>query len=352
MNVTITGIGIVCARGTDAASVWERLNENSVPNVKKSEGETDFKADFPASSLRRVNRYSKLALAGAAGALKDSGLALDEASAFRRGAVFTTGYGPIVSNISFAESNAKGDPDSCSPTLFSGTVPNSGAGQVCMRLNLKGPGTVLIGGNVFVYSKLLLDTGRADVIFAGAVEEYSRDLWDSLGKNEVASDLSINEATVVMTLEPAGEKAAYCSLGNGTSAALRGFPPVKKIDPASMQAMQRALSQCAEKNREAGDVDVVFSSAGGSYFDEIEAQAISEALPRAFVVPGVKGFFGETLGCAFCLNVATAAMCIKNKVIPRSLTGGVLYDADFRNILVTGFDPAGNYNCLVLGRCG
>jgi hypothetical protein len=231
-------------------------------------------------------------------------------------------------------------------------VPNSAAGQVCAQLGLKGPGTVLIGGNVFVYSKLLLDTGRADLLFVGAVEEYSRDLWDSLKKNEYSTGLVINEAAVVMTLEPAGDKPAYCALGNGASAALQGFPAIKKIDPdLSMRAMSRALSQCIEKNRDAGDVDVVFSAAAGSYFDEVEARALAEALPRSIIVPGVKEFFGETLGCAFCLNAATAAMCIKNKAIPPVIAMGVPYDADFRNILVTGFDPAGNYSCLVLKRC-
>jgi 3-oxoacyl-(acyl-carrier-protein) synthase len=353
-GVTITGIGIVCSKGTDAASVWKRMNETPAVNAKKTEGELDFTVNLPASKLRRVNRYSKLALAGVMEAQKDAGITLDEASAFRYGLILTTGYGSIVSNVRFAESVAKGDPDSCSPTLFSGTVANSGVGQVCTQLRLKGPGTVLIGGNVFVYSKLLLDTGRADILFAGAVEEYSPDLWDSLGKNEVAPGLNINEATAVMAFEraPALPSRAYCALGNGISAGLEGFPQVKKIDlKSSTRTMKRALEQCSEKNRDAGDVDIVFSSASGSYFDEAEAQAIEEAFPHSFVVSGVKDFFGETLGCAFCLNVAVAAMCLKNGSIPPSLTRSTLCDAGFRNILVTGFDPAGNYNCIVLREC-
>ena len=361
-GVTITGIGIVCAQGTNVASVWERLNENpgaAAKNAKKSEGEIELTPsllEIPAAQLRRVNRYSRLALAGAVEAQKDAGFVTDKASAFRRGSIFTTGYGSIVSNVKFAESMAKGDPDSCSPTLFSGTVANSAVGQVYMQLNLKGPSTVLIGGNIFVYSKLLLETGKADVLFAGAVEEYSQDLWDSLGQNETASSLNVNEAAVVFTIERAGANEnshnAYCALGDGESAALGGFPPIQKIDSdASERAIRRALGKCAEKNHGVGNIDVVFSSSGGSYFDETEARAIAEEFPRSFIVPGVKDFFGETLGCAFCLNVAAAALCLKNRSIPRSLTGGELYDADFRNVLVTGFDPAGNYNCLVLRGC-
>jgi 3-oxoacyl-(acyl-carrier-protein) synthase len=354
-DIAITGIGMVSVLGTDAASVWNRLNEIPIPlpaGMGKSKGEIDFAVNLPASSLRRVSRYSRLALAGAVSALEDAGLEIEGTSEFRRGSIFITGYGSSVYNLSFAESAAKGDPDSCSPTLFAGTVANSCVGQVCMQLNLKGPSTVLMGGNPFAYSKLLLETNRADVIFTGAVEEYNQNLWESLKKNPVASELVFNEASVVFTLSKAGDKsgAAYCIMGDGASAGLGVFPPIARADPdLSGRAVGRALLRCIEKNSEA-NIDFVFSSPNGLWFDEAEARALSKALPRASIVPGVKSVFGETLGCSFGLNVAIAAMCLKRKSIPRSLTQGVPYDADFRNVLVTGFDVAGNYHCLVLRR--
>ena len=74
-----------------------------------------------------------------------------------------------------------------------------------------------------------------------------------------------------------------------------------------------------------GRVDVVFSAASGSYFDEAERRAVADTFPRSFVVPGVKAFLGETLGCAFCLSTAIAAMCLKNGSIPDHLVRGALY---------------------------
>ncbi|MDR1979211.1 MAG: hypothetical protein LBQ42_10815 [Synergistaceae bacterium] len=354
-DVAIKGIGPVSAQGTDAASVWNRLNGEIAETTGKLKGELEFTVNLPASRLRRVGRYSRLALAGALEAWKDAGIELDGISPFRRGSIFTTGYGSLVSNVTFSESVAKGDPNSCSPTLFAGTVANSCVGHVCMELNLKGVSTVLMGGNIFVYSKLLLDTDKADVIFAGAVEEYSQDLWHSLEKNEVASGVEINEATVVFVLEQVDEGThdAYCVLGAGASVGLSGFPLITMIDPAmTKRTIKLALRDCVEKNKDKGDIDAVFSSSNGSYFDEVEERAIEEELPRSLIVSGVKGFLGETMGCAFSLNVAAAALCLKNRSIPLSLTRGGSYDADFRNLLVTGFDPAGNYHCLALRRLG
>ena len=70
---------------------------------------------------------------------------------------------------------------------------------------------------------------------------------------------------------------------------------------------------------------MVFTSASGSYFDEAERSAVADTFPRSFVVPGVKAFLGETFGCAFCLNTAIAAICLKNGTIPDHLVRGALY---------------------------
>ena len=39
------------------------------------------------------------------------------------GTIYTTGFGPLNSNLKFARTMKQGDPDLCSPMIFSATVP-------------------------------------------------------------------------------------------------------------------------------------------------------------------------------------------------------------------------------------
>ncbi|GHS98674.1 hypothetical protein AGMMS50276_20910 [Synergistales bacterium] len=340
------GLGIISSLGTDISSVWERLDASPKAAPPGETAEIPFTLDLPHSQLRRVNRYSKLAAAGAIQAQKDAFITIDSGDPFRHGAIFTTGYGSMVSNISFGESVAGDEPDLCSPTLFAGTVPNSCVGQVCIQLNLKGPSTILVGGNVFLYSKLLINSGKADVIFAGAVEEYSFDLFSSLGKNEAARGVKINEATVVFVLGRARENA-YCAVGDSAAAGLAAYPLVKKISvQESVTVIRSALRKCLKKTN---SPEVIISSSNGAYFDEAEDAAFKEEAPGASVITGVKPLFGETLGSAFSLNVAVAAMCLKNGRIPNSLGAT---RAGVKRILATGYDTIGNYHCIMLSKGG
>ena len=238
-DIAITGIGLVRARGT-AASIWKHMNEDTAAKIEKSGKELDFTVDLSPSQLRRVNRYSKLALAAAMEAQKNAGIAFSEASAFRRGFIFTTGYGSIVANVRFVESIAKGDPHSCSPTLFSGTVTNSAVGQVCALCRKKW-GYRRGGRGVLVGKRLIFRRSR------------------------------------------------------------------KK-------------------------------SCGGH-------------LSSFFCRPGREGFFGRNPRLRFLPEHGDCGNVPEKRVDSRSpRQRRALYDTDFRNVLVTGFDPAGNYNCLVPRR--
>ncbi|MDR1875966.1 MAG: hypothetical protein LBQ90_13245 [Synergistaceae bacterium] len=347
-GISVRGIGIIGAPGTGVDAVWRSLNGGGTPEtdgVVFREKELPFTVDLPASKLRRVNRYSRLALAASLEAQKDAGLTIDAAAPFRYGVVFTTGYGSLVSNIGFTKAAARDEPDLCSPTLFAGTVANACVGQVCMQLNLKGPGTVLTGGNAFLYSKLLIETGGADVMFAGAVEEYCADLFDALGKNEISAGVQLSEGAAAFILERADE-GSCCLIGESVSVGLEAWPLIGKFDPPGAEdAVKHAIRRCIERG---GKADVVVGSANGSWFDGVEARAFAEELPDAFVLPGVKDCFGETLGSAFSMNVAVAAMCLRYGALPSVPARGASYDGPLRKILVTGCDPIGNYHCMEL----
>ena len=103
----------------------------------------DFPSDVPSAKLRRCSRYSKLAAAAADFARKDGHIP-DDIDGTRVGTIISTGFGASENNIQFSDSVVKGDPALCSPTVFSGTVPNSCVGQICIVNGYKGVSTVLM----------------------------------------------------------------------------------------------------------------------------------------------------------------------------------------------------------------
>lgn len=63
------------------------------------------------------------------------------------------------------------------------------------------------------------------------------------------------------------------------------------------------------------------------------------------MIAGVKKSIGETLGCAYNMNVAVAAMILKNGFIPSTLGGGAV-----SSVLVTGYDLSGSYFITLLKK--
>lgn len=355
-EIRITGIGVVNRAGTDSSALWEALQSHGRAWEEDAAGKTSFEVPVPRGRLRKVNRYCRLGLYASLKALEESAAA-DQADPYRRGTIFQTGYASMTAQIAFCRDVDRGDPDFCSPAVFTGTVPNSCVGTVCMFTDSKGVSTALAGGNHLEYAGLLLQTGKADTILAGAVEEYTPELFGSLGRSGRASHAEIEEGTVVLLLERADwagqEKSAgasgYCRLGRMRSVWLGGYPLIS--DGWKEAGIRRAQETVRELVRETkGQIDGVFISGSESEFDRAETGMIAACVGREKLIPGVKRVTGETLGTAFSMHAAAAALCLKHGRVPAGLTGTGQEIRDCRRLLVTGCDTAGNYCCGLLER--
>lgn len=379
-EIRITGLGVVNRAGTDSSALWEALQSHgrtweedaagktdsaengdvagrTAPGNGDAAGKTAFEVPVPRGRLRKVNRYCRLGLYASLKALEESAAA-DQADPYRRGTIFQTGYASMTAQIAFCRDVDRGDPDFCSPAVFTGTVPNSCVGTVCMFTDSKGVSTALAGGNHLEYAGLLLQTGKADTILAGAVEEYTPELFGSLGRSGKASHAEIEEGTVVLLLERtdrAGTQeksrgaSGYCRLGRMRSVWLGGFPLIS--DGWKEAGIRRAQETVRELVRETkGQIDGVFISGSESEFDRAETGMIAACVGREKLIPGVKRVTGETLGTAFSMHAAAAALCLKHGRVPAGLTGTGQEIRDCRRLLVTGCDTAGNYCCGLLER--
>lgn len=335
--VYINGIGIIlrCAKSAD-----ELADICNGGNYNVDKGKLDFKTDIPSSKLRRCSRYNKIAAAAAELARVDGKIS-DDFDKMKIGTIISTGYGAVENNIQFSDSVVKGDPALCSPTIFSGTVPNSCVGQICIINGYKGVSTVLMGGDPFEYSALLLGTNRADIIFAGSVEEYSEELTVSIKSAGIIESCEISEGAAIMTLSANEAVPHYCKITSFGSISLGQYPYVHRIDgKAAISAMTDVIkSTCGEKIP-----DMVFTSENGSYFDEYERKAVNDALGSKIQYYTPKKLFGESLGCGYALSTALAAVSLKIGKAP-NIAERSIADNDLKSILVSGIDTVGNYLC-------
>lgn len=341
-KVRISGIGLISRAGISPEQFWEALVRGNLQETASPL--TKFQPDFPSSKLRRINRYCKMALYAAQNASREGGIP-ENGDPYAVGTIFTTGYGAMEAQLKFCREVAKGDPDFCSPTVFTGTVPNSCVGIVCMFLQYKGVSTMLSGGNHLEYSKLLLENGQASCILAGAVEEYSADLFKDLEQMADTVPASLAEACVVLCLKP-GFEEGYCSLEKTGSI---GLPAAPLFMEAHDEAASTAVQELLQEYRECCP-GVIFASDCRGVFAEEEKKIIRKLFPDIPVAGGVKAIAGETLGCSFSVNLAAAALCLKKGYIPETLLSEKDGDREADRILVCGWDMAGNYLCALLTR--
>ncbi len=130
----------------------------------------------PARTLRRIDRFSRLALLGSFLALRDAGLADTERR--RLGLIVASGHGATGITYAFLESFIK-DGDICaSPTHFANSVHNSAAANISILSGIAGPCLTVSQFHLSVPSALAtalrwLAEGRADRVLFAAVEELS-----------------------------------------------------------------------------------------------------------------------------------------------------------------------------------
>jgi len=327
--VYINGIGVI----SQCAFSKEELNNAASGEMPpKSALPLDFPIAIPSSRLRRNSRYNKLACAAADQALKDGHILermeQENLDGHRVGTILSTGYGAAEYSSVFADSVVKGDPGGCSPMVFSGSVPNSCVGQICILYKLKGFSTVLAGGDPLEYACRLLVSGRADHILAGSVEEYYPPLYESFDVLNAAKGCELSEGAAMAVLSAEKTEETYCRITSFANVSLGQCPLIHRFENP-----EEAVRRMKETLRKFSAPDVWYASGNGTWFDDVEEQAAAEAFP-GIQIRKPKRVFGETLGCSYMMNVLLAAASIRS--------------GEANRILVSGIDMIGNYTCVML----
>ncbi|HEY3445303.1 MAG TPA: beta-ketoacyl synthase N-terminal-like domain-containing protein [Myxococcales bacterium] len=147
-------------------------------NARLPEDLEPISSPLVGKRFRKIGRFIKLALCGAASAVKSSGLKLPPD---RTAVVFGTGIGNSIDMAGFCEATLGGPTDLFpSPIQFANAIGNSGAFYVAEAFQLTGPVIALSQDDVSFECALatardLLWAGDADFVLVGGADVYFGD---------------------------------------------------------------------------------------------------------------------------------------------------------------------------------
>jgi hypothetical protein len=143
-------------------------------------GAASIADDDHAAANRRLDRYSRLALAAATAALRDADLAPATLDGERVAIVLGSALGSYEANAQHRDLVAQEQP---SPRVFAATLPSTPVGEIAIRLGARGPLLALaqgVGSDLAALDqgRQLLLTGRAELVLAGACDALPGHLRD------------------------------------------------------------------------------------------------------------------------------------------------------------------------------
>lgn len=334
----IGAVGAVTPMGNSEAEIWERLCEGREGNVEKA---VSFTSVLPPKVRRRSNRFADLAAAAAVTCYE--ALTEKPENKNRIGCIFNTAYGPLKTNLEFAKQLVEDEPDACSPTLFSNTVHNACLGTISIQLGITGPSTMLLGSNQLWLSGQMLEEKKADVMLAGAVEEYREELKESLDSLE-ENEERYADGAVVFALLPEGEEESGVKIRETITVNL-GITPFEK-----KRAGEETLIRLFRRVRERFKPDAVICHSPAGKFGEAEKEALAKIFPEACIADRFQEYFGNTLGADMGMKVLVGKMILERGTVPKNLCSALKEKREWKTVLVLSSDITGNYYITVLEK--
>ena len=250
-RIVIEGIGVVGGFGCGISDLSRALNESvgrpGTLTLSTGSGPVTisaFRADvsrleefIPVRTLRRIDRFSRLALLGSHLALTDA--ELPEAERPRLGIIIASGYGASGITYAFLKSFIH-DGDICaSPTYFANSVHNSAAAHISIELGATGPSLTVSQFHLSVPSalataRLWLAEGRVQRVLFGAVDELSeligyiryrtRDTAPATPmiplRTEMETSIPAEGAAFLLLARESVSRGGYCTLEASTTGSL------------------------------------------------------------------------------------------------------------------------------------
>lgn len=363
-RVVVTGIGLVTALGTGVEKSWTRLvaGENPVDFVKSfdvSEYSTRFAAevtDFDASEwmegkeARRIDPFIAYAVSGAAQALKDSRLVVDDSNREDIGVLIGAGIGGLGFLGAQHRRLVESGPSKVSPFLVPYMIPDMASGYVSILNGLKGPISCVVtacatGANALGDAAEIIRRGDAVAMVAGGAEAPINEIGMSgfcsiramSGRNDDPKRASrpfdkdrdgfvIGEGAGVMILEDydhavaRGAKIYGELVGYGMSADAYHITATSPDGDGAIRSMAMAV-------RKAGITPdkVDYINAHGTstpYNDSSETKAIKSVFgdhAHKLAISSTKSMLGHSLGATGAVEAIFCILAMRDSVVPPTI---------------------------------
>ena len=364
-RVVITGLGLVTPLGESRDELIEALisARSGIGPIRRWDCST-YPVRFGGECMnfdvarfgidpreaKRMDRFAQFALAGAIGAVRDSGIDFTGENSDRCGVVMGSGIGGLETIEEQYRVLLKRGVGRVSPFTVPRLMTNAGAANVSIRFGLRGPNTVVstacsTGSNAIGDAARAIRTGQADVMIAGGSEAALCEMglasfcaaralstrnddptrasrpWD---KGRDGFVLSEGSAVIVLEEEEHAKRRGahlYAELvGYGVSADAYHITSPEVNGAGAAAAMRLALTD-AKINPD----DVSYINAHGTSTelgDIAETRGIRAVFgPHAdrLMVSSTKGQAGHLIGAAGALSIIVSSLAIDRNLVPATI---------------------------------
>ncbi|HJS94902.1 MAG TPA: beta-ketoacyl-ACP synthase II [Solirubrobacteraceae bacterium] len=348
-RVVITGLGAVTPLGVGADPLFERWAAGECGILDGAGACTDFEPSelLSVKEVRRLDRFSQLALVAAGEAVADAGwdeeLPVDP---FRAGCIVATGIGGIQTVQAQLDVQRERGAERMSPLGIPAQMSNAAAAAISMKYGLKGQAFAVAsacssGAHAIGSALRMIQYGDADGVVVGGSEATlttfgfgSFNAMQALSPTGISRPFDARRDGFVM-----GEGAAVLVLEEASVAEARGATILGEVagygstsdayhltaPEPSGEAAKRAI-ELAMSDAGVGPDEVDYINAHGTSTqlnDAAETAAIKRALgeERAYKIPvsSLKSATGHLLGAAGAAEAVVTVKTLQTRVIPPTL---------------------------------
>src|SRR6266516_909731 len=319
MSLAIAGMGWMTPLGGDVDSVWDQLlrgHEASATTISEQFGDRSYSvfrvpesamAAFAHPRLRRSSVISRFAAAAGLDALRAAGLEPGSHDGGRTALIFAISNGGVIYTKRFYSNIVQSGAQSASPLLFPETVFNAPASHLAAILGVTGATYTLVGDGAvgllaIKMAEDLMANEALDHCLVVGTEEVDWLLCDAYRRWRLLR--------LTPPIEPFSKQKRGMILGEGAGAILLARPSARQagngpiiVECAHPGGYYRKRTEAEEilkrilRDLSQTEIDVVISSANGTFIDQAESKALGEVIPDA-VVYTAKPAIGESVGTA------------------------------------------------------
>lgn len=367
-RVVVTGIGAISPIGNNASIMWENAKNgvNGIGYITRYDASNDVVQlaaeikDFDMSDylshkeIKRLDRFTQLALVSTEEAIRDSKLDLTRENTDRVGIYFTSGIGGLET-ISLQKDRAtQNGYQRISPFFIPSSIINLAAGNIAIKHNIHGPSIAHVtacasGTNAIGEAFRAIRDGYLDVVVSGGSEAtvIPLGIWGFSVMQALNKGTNPNRASIPFDQERSGfvlgEGSATLILEDYEHAIKRGASIYAEMigygttsdanhitspDPLGKGASKCMIQAIRDGGLNPMDVDYINAHGTSTPLNDItETIAIKDAFKdHAYHlnVSSTKSMTGHLLGASGAVEAIMALLAVKEDFIPPTINTKVL----------------------------